>query len=49
MAKSVIISIDGSFYIVNILDKKGEKIITKIEGNNNKGERIDLYNANRKD
>jgi hypothetical protein len=45
----VIIAIDGSFYIVNILDKKGEKIITKIEGNNKKGERIELYNANRKD
>lgn len=45
----VIIVIDGSFYIVNILDKKGEKIITKIEGNNTKGERIELYNANRKD
>ena len=43
----VIIAIDGSFYIVNILDKKGEKIITKIEGNNKKGERIELYNANK--
>lgn len=45
----VIIVYNGSFYIVNILDKKGEKIITKIESNNNKGERIELYNANRKD
>ena len=43
----VIIAIDGSFYIVNILDKKGEKIITKKQGNNKKCERIELYNANK--
>lgn len=43
----VIIAYNGSCYIINILDKKGEKAITKIEGTNNKGERIELYNANK--
>lgn len=44
----IIITHKGRFYIINVLDKKGEKTITKIEGSSSNGERVVLYNANQK-
>ena len=44
----IIISYCGKMYIIHILDKKGEKKITKIEGSNDNNERIVLYNINQK-
>ena len=38
-----------TLYLVHILDKKGTKAITKIETTNKNGERITVYNANKKE
>ncbi len=39
----------GILYLVHIIDKKGAKTITKIETTNKSGERITVYNANKKE
>ena len=45
----IIIWHKGILYLVHILDKKGIKAITKIETTNKNGERITIYNANKKE
>jgi len=45
----IIIWHKGTLYLVHILDKKGIKAITKIETTNKNGERITIYNANKKE
>lgn len=45
----IIILHKESLYLVHILDKKGIKAITKIETTNKNGERIIIYNANKKE
>ncbi len=45
----IIIWYKGTLYLVHILDKKGIKAITKIETTNKNGERITIYNANKKE
>ena len=44
----IIIWYKGVIYIVYILDKKGEKVITKIETTNKNGEKLTIFNANQK-
>lgn len=44
----IIIWHKGILYLVHILDKKGIKAITKIETTNKNGERITIYNVNKK-
>ena len=44
----IIIWHKGVLYLVHIIDKKGEKTITKIEATNKNGEKTVAYNANKK-
>ena len=44
----IIIWHKGILYLVHIINKKDAKIITKIETTNKNGERITVYNANKK-
>lgn len=43
----IIISHNGCIYIVSIIDKKGIKVITKIEQTNKNGVREEIYNINK--